>query len=126
MKSLTEKIKAYIPKISESLLQEQATSIEFIRSKKVIRRELQFCRDEGNVVGVYASTLGNGMFLLGVEDILNLGTQEVIVFHPHDMSGSRVKKRTMFLDEIQMIVPFNNRYVRPLLNATADNATIAA
>jgi hypothetical protein len=114
MKNLAAKFKSYLPKITESFFAENLNaSVEFVKRKKIILQELQYCHNKGNLVGVYSDVLGEGMFLLGVEDVIQLQDEELIVFYPDDMSGLPLKRRTIFLKEIKKIVPFNNLYINP-------------
>jgi hypothetical protein len=112
--NLSEKLKSYLPKLQEKFLhQPENGSFDFIRGRKTILRELQYCLRAKNLVGVYSNNLGKGMFLLGVEKIISEGDHHLIVFHSHDMSGVELQKRVIGLEEIELVVPFNNPYVNP-------------
>jgi hypothetical protein len=114
MKNLAAKFKSYLPKLTESFLAENLNaSVEFVKKKRLILQELQYCHNKGNLVGVYSDAFGEGMFLLGVEDIIHLQEEELIIFFAYDMSGLPLKRRTIFLKEINKIVPFNNPYTNP-------------
>lgn len=117
MKGLTGRVKSFLPQLKNSLLAETTfASFDFIRSKGKILRELQFCLKEQNLVGIYCPLLGNGMFLVGVENIIaDDSGLSVITFFPQDMSGHRLARRSIELNEIDLIVPFNNPYVDPMV-----------
>jgi hypothetical protein len=115
MKKITETLREFLPALKEKVLAEtNLASFDFIRSKSTLRKEFEFCLRERNLVGIYCPLLGNGMFLVGVENIIygeDGGTN--IVFYSHDMSGHTLARRTLCIDEITMIVPFNNAFVHP-------------
>lgn len=83
---------------------------DFVKSRKGILKELTFSKQSGNLIGVYSTALGTGMFLTVVEDIARAGKDEVIVFHRYDMSGQRLSRGKVSIDEIQMVLPFNKLY----------------
>jgi hypothetical protein len=115
MKNLTEKFKDLIPFLANSMMaQSSDASFDFIRSKKKMLSELEYCLGKRNLVGVYCPLLGNGMFLVGVENIVYGDDGTLIVFYSQDMSGHVLSRRTLHIDEINMIVPFNNPYISPL------------
>jgi hypothetical protein len=115
MKNLTEKFKDLIPFLANSMMaQSSDASFDFIRSKKKMISELEYCLRKSNLVGVYCPLLGNGMFLVGVENIVYGDDGTLIVFYSQDMSGHTLSRRTLHIDEINMIVPFNNPYISPL------------
>ena len=126
MRVLAHKLKAYLPILTESIIQESCTSIDFIKSRKLILAELRYCLNHGNLVGIYSDVLGSGMFLLGVEDIITLGDNEVIVFYSHDLSGLPINRRTLFITEISMVVPFNNPYSYPVHQPIRDAVQTSA
>jgi hypothetical protein len=115
MKNLTERFKDLIPFLANSMMaQTSDASFDFIRSKKKMVSELEYCLRNTNLVGVYCPLLGNGMFLVGVENIVYGDDGILIVFYSHDMSGHTLSRRTLHIDEITMIVPFNNPYIAPI------------
>jgi hypothetical protein len=113
MKNLVEKVRKMIPLLVEDYTLEKTGSFDFLHHKKEIMKELDFCRKTGTLVGVYSKKLGNGLFLVGVEEIVYGIKAELIIFRPFDMSGYHLTDRTVLLEEIDMIIPFNNRYVKP-------------
>jgi hypothetical protein len=115
MKNLTEKFKKIHTFLANAMVSETSfASFDFIRTKDHMLRELEYCRRASNLVGVYCPLLGNGMFLVGVEQIVTGDDGVLIIFHPSDMSGHTLSRRTLQIDEITMIVPFNNPFVQPI------------
>ena len=88
--------------------------------------EFKFCLQHRNLVGVYCPILGNGMFLVGVENIIwgDDGSAS-IVFFPLDMSGHSLARRSIELSEITSIVPFNNPYISPVI-LSVENMSLAS
>ena len=79
-------------------------------------QEFQYCLRHANLVGIYCPMLGNGMFLVGVENIVSADNgSATVIFFPHDMSGHLLSRRSLELDDITMIVPFNNPYINPVV-----------
>lgn len=116
MKKLTDRVKNFFPFLTNSMLSETGIiSFDFIRSKSKMLQEFQFCLRQRNLVGIYCSLLGNGMFLVGVEDIhFGENGSSTIIFFPQDMSGHTLARRSIELGEITSIVPFNNPYISPV------------
>lgn len=123
MISLAQNFKKVIPFITDAFTQSWAPevglrveppSFDILKEKKQILREMEFSRNTGNLVGVYSKRIGEGMFLVGVQDIIrNEADDFTIVFHPFDMSGHPLVQPAISLREICMIVPFNNPYRKP-------------
>jgi hypothetical protein len=115
MKILTEQFKKILPFFTHSIVSETSfASFDFIRRKEHMLKELEYCCKTANLVGVYCPLLGNGMFLVGVEEIVSGDDGSLVIFYSRDMSGHTLSRRTLHIDEITMIVPFNNPYVQPL------------
>jgi hypothetical protein len=111
MKNLSERIKNLFPFITHTMIPEtNPASFDFIRGTNAMLKEFEYCLRERNLVGVYCPVLGNGMFLVGVESILYGDDGVLLIFHKQDMSGHFLSRRTLRLDEISMIVPFNNPF----------------
>jgi hypothetical protein len=105
VKKLAEKIKSFITSDAATVNQ-KSSSFDFIKSKKGIFKELVISKESNNILGVYCNALGEGMFLTAVEDIEN----DIVVFHPYDISGRLLSRSRVALTEIQMVCPFNKTY----------------
>jgi hypothetical protein len=115
MRNLPDQLKKIIPFLTNKMLTEASSgSFDFIRSKKEMLKEFEYCLRERNLVGVYCPLLGNGMFLVGVENIVSGDEGSLIIFYSLDMSGHALSRRTLHVDEISMIVPFNNPFIPPI------------
>jgi len=113
MKNLVGKIKRIIPLLVEDYTAADSGTFDFISKKNQIIKELDFCRKTGALVGVYSKQLGDGLFLVGVEDLVYDIKDDLVVFHPYDMTGFELRQRSIRVSNIHMIIPFNNRYVKP-------------
>jgi hypothetical protein len=113
MKNFVGKIKRIIPLLVEDYTAADSGTFDFICKKNQMIRELDFCRKTGALVGVYSKQLGDGLFLLGVEDLVYAIKDDLVIFHPYDMTGFELRQRSIHLSEIHMIIPFNNRYIKP-------------
>jgi len=82
-------------------------SLNFIKSRKYMLKELQLSKDTGGVIGVYAQPLGEGMFLTVVESIDSSGKEDLITFHRYDLSGHILSRNELGISEIRMIFSFN-------------------
>lgn len=124
MINISEKLGKILPFIANTVEAETSPgSFDFIRSKAHMLRELEYCKQHNNLVGIYCSLLGNGMFLVGVENIVYGDEGVLIIFHKRDMSGHALARRTLELSEISVIVPFNNPYVPPAPRKNTVSAT---
>lgn len=113
MKSLAERIASLIAPKKNGLLVSDTSAIDFVRTKKNILRELSMSRDHKTIVGIYCASFGEGMFLTAVEDIEYLAKDEVIQFYPYDLSGKKLSRTRVQINEIQMVCPFNKVYRNP-------------
>lgn len=125
MKKIVEKVKKAIPLLIEDYTAEDAGSFDFIQHKNEIMKELDFCRKRGNLVGVYSSKMGQGLFLVGVQEIIYGIKSEIIIFHPVDMGGYKLAMNAVPLEDIDKIVPFNNRFVMPDISIPGELASIS-
>ena len=106
MRNLSDRIRTFIFSKKDTSLFPRYTPLDFIRSKKGILRELNMSMQSGNFVGVYSESLGQGMFLARVESIEPGHREECIRFHQYDISGQKLPKARVSLEEISMVCPF--------------------
>ncbi len=87
----------------------------FIKDRPAILKALMKSQETGKLIGVYSRTLGDGMFLTGVDNIENVGETKVIVFETYDLCGQILNRTRVTLEEIKMVCPFEAAYINPLL-----------
>src|SRR5688500_16398928 len=115
MKNFFSTLKSLFSDEKPSVISIDPTTFDFIRSKKGILRELSLSRESGNVIGIYSNVLGPGMFLTAVETIENA---EIVVVKQNDISGQMLSRTRIWIDEIQMVCPFNKAYRSPVVAIT--------
>jgi hypothetical protein len=114
MKNMLRHFRKILPVLAGTYVSEpNSGSFDFLKNKKNILKEMEFCLKEQNLVGIYSTVLGEGMFLVGVESIIYGDEGALVIFHPFDMAGICLSRRTLNLHEIARIVPFNNKYIAP-------------
>jgi hypothetical protein len=116
MKNFAEKIRSLLFS-SRTSVQSDNTPFDFIKTRKGILKELYVSMRSRNLVGVYSPALGDGMFLVAVEDIETHSKEEIIIFHRYDMSGHILTRPHVSIGEIDMVCPFDKKYSHPLLHA---------
>ena len=67
--------------------------------------ELAASHENGNAIGIWARSLGTGMFMCGVDAILDDDVEhdKVIVLKPLDLRGSPLATHVLFLQEIEKV-----------------------
>jgi hypothetical protein len=90
--------------------------LTFTKTKKAMLKELISSHEKGFLIGIYSKELGDGMFLVGINQIETEGSSEIIVFETYDQSGSILNRTRISIDEIRMVCPFNQKYLNPVLN----------
>ena len=92
------------------------SDLEILRSKKNILQQLEICKEQGKLVGIFSRTLGEGLFVTGIEDIYKWEKEEIIVLKPYDIGGNILPRNYLSLSEIKAVCPFNCTYKNPFLN----------
>lgn len=106
MKQLADKIMSLMSSEKKITLGGEIVPLDFVRTRKGILRELALSQMSGNLIGFYAESLGKGMFLAEVEDILMDGRDEIIEFKYCEVSGHIPARNKLFLSEIKIVCPF--------------------
>lgn len=94
--------------------------IRIIKNRKGVLKSLVDSHENGSVIGIYCPNLGEGMFLVGVEDISNEESEEVITFKKYDLNGILLQRNHVSVSEIKSVCPFNAPYVNPLFNTNLE------
>lgn len=117
MKNFAEKIRSLISN-SKNPPQRDTSPFDFIKTRKGILRELIISKQNRNLVGVYSPALGEGMFLVSVEEIERHNKEEIIIFHKYDMSGHILSRTHISIGEIKMVCPFDKTYHNPIFHVS--------
>lgn len=87
-----------------------------ITDSKNILNELIASQENGNVVGIWAPPLGNGLFMCAVETLFDDDVEhdKVIILKEKDLNGVQLQAHVLFLQEIEKVFPFKTIYDNPL------------
>ena len=79
---------------------------------KRILEELIQSRENGNVIGIWASSLGPGLHMCAVENIMDDDVEhdKVIILKDNDVKGVPLQAHVLFLQEIEKIYPMKTLY----------------
>ena len=77
-----------------------------------ILEELIKSRENGNVIGIWASSLGAGLHMCAVENILDDDVEhdKVIILKENDLNGVPLQAHVLFLQEIDKVFPMKTIY----------------
>ena len=80
----------------------------FVSSRKEIIEELLFCRDNAGAVGIWSPSLGKGMFMCFVKEVVMDEDEDdiVLILNENDMMGSNFETHVLYLYEIERIYQF--------------------
>ena len=83
-----------------------------VTQPKQILAELVKSQENGNVVGIWASSLGNGLYMCAVENILDDDVEhdKVIILKENDLNGVPLQAHVLFLQEIEKVFPMKTIY----------------
>lgn len=86
-----------------------------ITEPKHILDELIASRENGNVIGIWAPSLGSGIFTCAVQNILDdeVEHDKVIILKEKDSKGIPLKVHVLFLQEIEKVYPLKSIYHDP-------------
>ncbi len=90
--------------------------IQFITGRKAILDVLRKAKNMDGLVGIYSKVLGEGMFLVGVEEIVKGEAGLFAVFTPYDQCGRLLIRNSIDLAEIEMVCHLERPYVNPVLH----------
>ena len=86
-----------------------------ITEPKSILHELISSRENGNVIGIWSPSLGTGLYMCGVENILDDDVEhdKVIILKEKDLNGVDLPVHVLFLQEIEKVFPLKTLYNDP-------------
>ena len=95
-----------------------------ITEPKNILDELISSRENGNVIGIWAPSLGTGLYMCAVENIYDDDEEhdKVIILKEKDLNGVQLQAHVLFLQEIEKVFPFKTLYSEAMQNNNRDNA----
>jgi len=90
------------------------TIINIVKSRRAIARAILKSKQTENVVGIYCPALGEGMLLVGIEDVLTDHREEVIILKKYDLNGILLERTHISISEIRSLCAFDSKYENPL------------
>ena len=80
----------------------------FTASRKAIIQELIFCRDNKSAVGIWSSSLGKGMFMCFVREVVMDEDEDdiVVILNEDDFTNCTFETHVLYLYEIEKIFRF--------------------
>ncbi len=86
-----------------------------ITEPKQISDELVASQQNGNVIGIWAPSLGPGLYMCAVENIYydDVEFDKVIVLKEKDLNGVQLQVHVLFLQEIEKVFSFKTIYKDP-------------
>ncbi len=90
---------------------------DFIKEPKEILKALLESKENGTAIGIKAQVLGNGMFVIGVEDILiGDGSEHTrIILKGYDFTGHVLETNVIWLTDIEGVCSFASKFGNPIL-----------
>jgi hypothetical protein len=98
----------------------QNIDLAFISEQEEILKVLYESKNQGSVVGISASILGNGIFLTGVDNIIEANDNFIIVLKGYDVTGYILERNKIRLTDIRSVCPFKSKFTNPYLKEFTD------
>jgi hypothetical protein len=86
---------------------------KYINEQDEIVKELIHSKINGNVIGICAISLGPGMIMTAVEDIMEIKNDKLIILKETDLLGMKVPEEQILLSEIVRVHPFRTQFDDP-------------
>ena len=88
-----------------------------------ILEELTASRKNGNAIGIWADSLGPGLYMCAVENIDEdeVEHDKVIILKDRDANGAPLRAHVLFLQEIEKVFPLKTIYSESLAESPANN-----
>jgi hypothetical protein len=87
--------------------------LTYVNKPDEILTELYHSRAFGNVIGIFAISLGPIMIMTAVDEIIDIKHDKLIVLKETDLLGIKVPEEQIFLSEIVRVHPFKTRFDDP-------------
>lgn len=95
------------------------TPFDFITDPKDVFKALLDSKDRGTAIGIKAGSLGKGMFVTGIDDILLGDGHEntKVILKGYDFTGHILERNMIGLMDIEGVCKFNSKFGNPILKA---------
>ena len=83
-----------------------------ITEPRSILHELINSRENGNVIGIWSPSLGTGLYMCAVENILDDDVEhdKVVILKEKDLNGIPLPVHVLFLQDIEKVFPLKTIY----------------
>ena len=88
-------------------------NLNYLSEPEEILKELEHSKSHGNVVGIFALSIGPNMIMTAVDEIIDIKNDKLIVLKETDLLGIKVPEEQIMLSEIVRIHPFRTQYNDP-------------
>jgi hypothetical protein len=85
----------------------------YIRTTDEILAELELSKLNGNVIGITALSLGPGMIMTAIEDVMDVRNDKIVVLKDTDLLGIKIPETEILLSEIVWVHPFKTLFDDP-------------
>ena len=87
--------------------------LNYLSRPEEILRELKNSKENGNVVGIFAISLGPNMIMTAVEEIMEIKNDKLIILRETDLLGIKVPEEQILMSEIAGVHPFRTHFDDP-------------
>jgi hypothetical protein len=87
--------------------------LTYVNDPMEIRKELEISKEKGNVIGIFAISLGPTMVMTAVDEIMDIKNDTLVVLKETDLLGMQIAEEKIFLSEIVRVHRFNTQYDDP-------------
>jgi hypothetical protein len=98
------------------------SDFNFLSTAEDMINALLQSKENGNVIGIISPALGNGLFMVAVEDIILEDPEPAVKLRSYDITGFFLDKNVLKLSEIRSVCPFqtifHNPYIAKLRSGT--------
>lgn len=87
--------------------------LSYVSSFDEILTELNNSKTYGNVIGIFAISLGPIMIMTAVDEIVDIKNDKLIILKETDLLGTKLPEEQIFLSEIVRVHAFKTRFDDP-------------
>jgi hypothetical protein len=87
--------------------------LTYVNQPDEILAELNHSKTFGNVIGIFALSLGPIMIMTAVDEIVDIKNDKLIMLKETDLLGTKVPEEQIFLSEIVRVHAFKTQFDDP-------------
>ena len=87
--------------------------LTYVNNPDDILKEVRHSKEVGNVIGIFAISLGPIMIMTAVDEILDIKNDYLIILKETDLLGIKVPEEQILLSEIVRVHPFKTMFDDP-------------